>query len=165
MSILLCATGCFAQKVTRISVKEYGTANLKTKSYVENPYLDKFTGKWFWENDTEKFTVEFEKKGMRMPGTDIHLTLEMLIGKYKYYKNGVKSEFNEHNLPFIGTANSEEEPVQFTFTRPKSTSIGRTEIEYIDRNTVRFRLRNDVSQQNKNWFPLPKDMILKRVVD
>lgn len=57
LSMFFCVTSCIVQKKKKVAVNDYRGTDLKSKVYVENPYIDKFCGNWYWKNGSERFTV------------------------------------------------------------------------------------------------------------
>lgn len=76
--------------------------NLNYNANNPNPYLDKYTGTWKWEENGKSFTIILKKQNIKIPPFNRNVTADIIYGFHQYIDNNniVESSIEFSNTNF-----------------------------------------------------------------
>ena len=163
--LLVFSSSSYAQKKI-ISHKDLKIEMIEPGMLIQNNDLDKFVGKYFWEEGDQKLVVEFSETEAptRMGGMQVFI--QMLMAEYKILRDGKNVPVDDKKFALMGGTSDDGKKVIFYVSNNKPLSSVQINLIYLDRDSLSLqkdKTSGDFNETDKNLFLLPLGIILKRI--
>lgn len=164
-SFLLIYSVAFSQqKLKSVSITEAATTPLQPDTYIENPFLDKFKGRWIWKDGSKAIILNFNKIQYTMDKAN-HIVMDILKGDCEYYINKKRVPIDTAKNNLFGAMDTDTQPVVFMLTnKEKPMSVVYLHLTYIDKKTLKLQVsfKHEYAKHPYPDYIYPESMILKR---
>lgn len=163
--VVLFSNVCNAQEI--VMKKSSTVKELKKGAYYKFPELNKFEGKWIFENDSEKFIVIIKNKKTFLEGKGLEFFRDYLQGYYYRTNADINTQQKKKKITiYNGAISGNSNIVRVLFWDEIKEKGGTLTFELLAPNKAKWTLKNKEGIRVGKFdptFSVPTEVILTKI--